>query len=48
MNKYQICYTTLEGDYSKVWIEAFSEDDARDKLKREYWDVERIDMIQRI
>ena len=46
MKRYKIYYTTLEGDFTSVWLEAFSEDDARERLKREYWDVQRIDLIE--
>ena len=48
MKRYNIWYTTLENDHTSVWIEAFSEEDAREKLKREYWDVLSIDLIEEI
>lgn len=48
MKRYEIYYTTLEDDHTSVWLEAFSEDDAREQLRREYWDVKRIDLVQEI
>ena len=34
-----IKYRTLEGDTDSVIIEAYSKEDAKVQLKREYWDV---------
>lgn len=48
MKRYKIWYTTLENDHTSVWLEAFSEDDAKDELRREYWDVLSIDLIEEI
>ena len=37
-----IKYRTLEGDVDSVSIEAYSKEDAKVQLKREYWDVREI------
>lgn len=42
MKEYIIRYRTLEGDMDSVIIEAYSKEDARVQLKREYWDVHEI------
>jgi type II secretory pathway component PulF len=39
MREYIIKYRTLEGDTDSVIIEAYSKEDAKVQLKREYWDV---------
>lgn len=46
MKKYVIRYRTLEGDFESVIIEAYSKEDARVQLKREYWDVHEIMSIR--
>jgi type II secretory pathway component PulF len=46
MNEYIIRYRTLEGDMDSVIIEAYSKEDARVQLKREYWDVHEIISIR--
>jgi type II secretory pathway component PulF len=42
MREYIIKYITLEGDTDSVIIEAYSKEDAKVQLKREYWDVREI------
>lgn len=42
MKEYIIRYRTLEGDMDSIIIEAYSKEDARVQLKREYWDVHEI------
>ena len=42
MKEYVIRYITLEGDTDSVIIEAYSKEDAKVQLKREYWDVREI------
>lgn len=42
MKEYIIKYRTLEGDVDSVSIEAYSKEDARVQLKREYWDVHEV------
>lgn len=46
MREYIIRYRTLEGDMDSVIIEAYSKEDARVQLKREYWDVHEIISIR--
>ena len=42
MKEYVIRYITLEGDTDSVITEAYSKEDAKVQLKREYWDVREI------
>lgn len=42
MNTYLVTYITLEGDTDTVSIEAYSKEDAKKQLKKEYWDVREI------
>ena len=46
MRSYIVTYITLEGDVDTVTIEAYSKEDARVQLKREYWDVREIVRIR--
>ena len=45
MDKYIVKYTDKSGDLSSVWVEAYSEDDAKNQVRREYWDVQDIVMV---
>ena len=42
MRTYKVSYITLEGDLCHVSIEAYSKEDAKIQLKREYWDVREV------
>lgn len=42
MKNFIVSYVTLEGDSCNVLIEAYSREDAKVQLKREYWDVREI------
>lgn len=42
MKEYIIRYITLEGDTDSAIIEAYSKEDAKVQLKREYWDVREV------
>lgn len=42
MRTYKVSYITLEGDLCHVYIEAYSKEDAKVQLKREYWDVREV------
>lgn len=42
MRTYKIKYITLEGDTDTVIVEAYSKEDAKVQLKKEYWDVREI------
>lgn len=46
MAKYTICYLDKEGDTSKVWVEARNKEEAIQKVKREYWDIDSIIYVQ--
>lgn len=48
MREYIIRYRTLEGDMDSVIIEAYSKEDARVQLKREYWDVHEIISVREV
>lgn len=48
MKRFKIRYITLEGDSESVWVEAYSREDAKKQLKREYWDVREVISIQEI
>lgn len=45
MTKYLVRFTTTDGDYDKEWCYAHDEDDAADQIRREHWNVARIDMV---
>ena len=42
MRSFKITYITLEGDVDTVIVEAFSKEDAKVQLRREYWDVREV------
>ena len=42
MKKYSVRYLDKEGDSTKVWVEADSIEQAKQEVKREYWDIETI------
>jgi len=42
MKKYLIRYLDKEGDSTKVWVEADNVEQAKQEVKREYWDIETI------
>lgn len=46
MKTFKVSYIDLEGDLCHVMIEAYTKEDARVQLKREYWDVREIIRIQ--
>ena len=48
MKSYKITYVTLEGDIDTVIIEAYSKEDAKIQLKREYWDVKEVLRVKEI
>lgn len=43
MKKYIIKYMDKSDDLSSVWVTASSKEDAKVKVKREYWDI--VDII---
>lgn len=46
MKTFKVSYISLDGDLYHVTIEAYTKEDARIQLKREYWDVREIVRIQ--
>ena len=48
MREYIIKYITLEGDTDSVIIEAYSKEDAKVQLKREYWDVREVVRVKEV
>jgi hypothetical protein len=42
MKTFKIDYISLEDDLCHVLIEAYTREDAKIQLKREYWDVKEI------
>jgi type II secretory pathway component PulF len=46
MKTFKVSYISLEGDLCHVTVEAYTKEDARIQLKREYWDVREIVRIQ--
>lgn len=48
MRSFKITYITLEGDIDTVIIEAFSKEDAKVQLRREYWDVREVLRVKEI
>ena len=48
MKEYTVKYVTLEGDVDTVLIEAYSKEDAKKQLKKEYWDVREVLSIREI
>ena len=48
MRSYKVTYITLEGDVDTVIIEAYSKEDAKVQLKREYWDVREVVRVKEV
>lgn len=48
MRTYKIKYITLEGDTDIVLVEAYSKEDAKVQLKKEYWDVREILSVREV
>ena len=46
MRTFYITYKTVDGDIDTVSIEASNREDAKAKLKQEYWDVREIIRIK--
>lgn len=46
MKKYIVCYTSsIDHDTCKVWVRASCPEEAEDKARSEYWDIEEVDAI---
>lgn len=48
MKEYTVKYVTLEGDVDTVLIEAYSKEDAKKQLKKEYWDVREVLSVREV
>lgn len=48
MKKYLVRFTTTSGDYDKEWCHARNEHEAAEIIKREHWNVERIDLVSEL
>lgn len=48
MSKYLVRFTTKGGDYDKAWCNANSRQEAVDIILHDYWNVERIDMVEKL
>lgn len=48
MSKYLVRFTTKGGDYDKAWCHANSRQEAVDIILHDYWNVERIDMVEKL
>lgn len=48
MKEYTVKYITLEGDVDTVLIEAYSKEDAKKQLKKEYWDVREVLSVREV
>lgn len=46
MKQYIVKYNSTRGDLCSVWISAESREDAKRKVRSEYWDIKDIVMIQ--
>lgn len=43
MKKYIVCYrSSTDHDSCKVWVRASCPEEAEEKARREYWDIESI------
>lgn len=41
MKKWKVYYRDKQDELQKCWVEANNKDEAKVKVKREYWDCER-------
>lgn len=48
MKKYIVRYTTTDGDYDKEWCYADSEEEAKDNILNEHWNIASIDMVNEL
>ena len=45
MKKYLVRFTTKDGDYDKEWCTATCPEAAAEIIRRENWNVEKIDLV---
>lgn len=48
MKKYLVRFTTKSGDYDKEWCYANSSQEARDTIMNEHWNIQSIDLVEKI
>ena len=48
MDKYLVRFTTKNGDYDKAWCHANSRQEAVDTILHDYWNIERIDLVEKL
>jgi len=45
MKKYIVYFITTDGDYDKEWCYADSEEEAKNIMLHEHWNISNIDMV---
>lgn len=48
MKKYLVRFTTKSGDYDKEWCYADSEEEAKNNILNEHWNIASIDMVDEL
>jgi type II secretory pathway component PulF len=48
MKKYLVRFTTKSGDYDKEWCHANSEEEAKNNILSEHWNIAHIDMVSEL
>lgn len=48
MKKYLVRFTTKDGDYDKEWCYADSEEEAKDNILNEHWNIASIDLVEEL
>lgn len=45
MKKYLVRFTTKDGDYDKEWCTATCPEAAAELVRREHWNIDKIDLV---
>lgn len=45
--KFYVSYNTKDGDFSTIWVNADSADEAESEARSEYWDIAEIVNIRK-
>lgn len=48
MKKYLVRFTTKSGDYDKEWCYANSEEESKDNILNEHWNIAFINMVSEL
>ena len=48
MKKYLVRFTTKDGNYDKEWCYANSEDEAKNNILNEHWNIASIDLVSEL